>query len=222
MGPASPFARRRTGAPRGRDGPTRGFPRGGTPWVGPSTCASVPTVSARAWNGLVTVVMAVLVALIAVTVLVVDPVQTVGGDLGALYRAMGPGGWVGIGVLLLVWAAVVAALTVGALLLGHLGWREWQARDRAVAWTARLAPALGVSGLVAAVSVVVPGFPVGLAFFSTAEELGTAPLSGSISPLLAGIGTAGLVLLGLALCATIAVPLLAGRHAGRRADDRPR
>ncbi len=120
---------------------------------------------------------------------------------------------------MLVWAAAVAALTAGALLLGHLGWREWHSKDRTVAWMARLASVLGVSGLVAAASVVIPGFSLGLAFFTTAEGLGTAPASGSMSSLLLGIGMAGVALLGLAFCATIAVPALAGRHAGRRTDD---
>lgn len=172
-------------------------------------------MSARAWNSLVGGVMALLVALVTVTVLVVDPMQTVTRDLGSLYTEIGPRGWVGISVMLLVWAAGVAALTAGALLLGHIGWRDWRTRDRAVAWTARLAPALGVTGLVAAGSPIVPGFPMGLLFFTVAEGLGTAPLSGSISGLLAAIGFGGVVLLGLALVATIAVPVLAVRQTRR-------
>gem|GEM_PF-2659197 len=170
------------------------------------------------WNWFVSGAIALLAALIAVTTLVVDPVQTVSRDLGSLYLALGPRGWVGIAVIMLVCAAVVAGLTAGSLLLGHLGWREWQSRDRAVAWMARLAPVLGVSGLVAAASVVIPGFGMGLTFFMTAEALGTAPASGSMSSLLAAIGISGVVLLGLALCATIAVPVLAGRPARRHRD----
>lgn len=179
----------------------------------------VAAMSARVWNWLVTGVMALLVALIAVTGLVVDPAQTVSQDLGSLYRAIGPVGWIDLAVFMLVWAAAVAALTAGALHVGHLGWRRWRSEDRVVAWLARLAPLLGVSGLVAAVSVVIPGFPLGLAFFTTAEGLGTAPATGSMSPLRVGIGWGGVALLPLALCAAIAVPALAWRHAVRRADD---
>jgi len=169
-------------------------------------------MSPRSWNWFVAGVMALLVGLVTVTVLVIDPMQTVGRDLASLYLAIGPDGWIRIGVGLLVWAAVVAALTAGALRLGDLGWRHWHAKDRAVAWAARLAPVLGLTGLVAAGSVVFPGFPLGLAFFTTAEELGTAPASGSTSPLLAALGSGGVALLGLALCATTALLVLAGRH----------
>jgi hypothetical protein len=183
-------------------------------------------MSARVWNWWVSGLMAALVALVTVTVLVVDPAETVNRDLGSLYTAVGPRGWFGVAVLLLVWVSGVAALTAGALLLGHLGWRDWARRDRAVAWTGRLAPVLGVAGLVAAVSPIVPGFPLGLMFFTVAEGLGTAPLSGSISGLLAAIGTGGVVLLVLALCATIAMPVLAWRSRQRwsadTAEDRPR
>lgn len=125
-------------------------------------------------------------------------------------------GRVDIAVFMLTWAAGVAALTAGALRLGRLGRRDWHARDRALAWMARLAPVLGLTGPVAAGSVVFPWFPLGLAFFTRAEEMGTAPSSGSVSPLLTALAVGGVTLLLLALCATIAVPVLAGRHTGGR------
>lgn len=90
----------------------------------PAPHSSASRTSARAWNVGVAGVSAALVALIAATVLVVDPRETVSQDLGLLYPALGPDGWVDIAVLMAGWAAVVAALTAAALVLGHVGWRE--------------------------------------------------------------------------------------------------
>lgn len=155
--------------------------------------------------------MGALVVLVVVTVLVVDPAQTVSRDLGSLYAELGPGGWTGVVIALFVWLVVVVSLTVGALVVSHLTWVQRDRLGPPAAWTARVGTAATALGLVAAISPIVPGFPMGLMFFTIAEDLGTAPPSGSMSDLLLAISWFGVGCLLLAVVAVVAFAVLAHR-----------
>lgn len=122
--------------------------------------------------------------------LVVDPRETLGVDPQELGPVLPPDLAV---MLLAAYVAPVAALAVPALLLARLGWRDWQDRSRAAAWLWRLVPTVGLLGLVLLVAPLYPGFPLGLAAFTRAEELGVAPESGGTSGALVATGAVGAV-----------------------------
>lgn len=73
----------------------------------------------------------------------------------------------------------------------------------------------GGVGVVAALSIVVPGFPVALGFFTQAEALGTAPPTGDVSRQQLVLSAAGAGLVG-ASAVLLVVELVVRAAASRR------
>lgn len=144
--------------------------------------------------------MTALVGLLLWTLLVVEPAQLVPGDVNRLYAALGTSGRLSFAFLIGLWLCVVAAVTAGTVLLGSA---RGGAASPGRLFLRRATAAAGTFGLVAAVSAVVPGTQVRLAWYLLAEQLGIAPPTGSISDLLVGIlltgaGLVAVAVLGLA------------------------
>lgn len=174
--------------------------------AGVSTSVRTGRASRRFRAGLALALGAVLLWCLLV-LLVLDPMTTVSPDLAALYGDPLRGG---------------AAVAVVAVVLGSVAAGAWwtaagtdaaTGRDRGASARARdlslAASALCAPGAVATAAGVL-GFPVGLGFYTRAEDLGVAPPAGSLSTALAvtsGVGVAA-VAVG-ALLALVAVALRA-------------
>jgi len=146
----------------------------------------------RGWEAFVVTGMVTLVLLLLWTLMVVEPTETASGDPGSLYAAMDPSRWFSLAVLGCLWLCGVAAVTAVTVIAGSAGQRP---ASPAGLLPRRVTAATGGIGLVAAVSPVIPGFPVSLGWYTLAEQLGTAPPTGSMSDLSIGIFFTGCALL---------------------------
>lgn len=152
---------------------------------------------------------AVVIAGVAVTLLAVDPAQTVTSDLPRLYAQMGASAMGFVGTALAWAAAALWALRAGAAHLRGAGAGGWSG----------VAAAGGAAALLGAIvlSSVVPGILMGVAAYTQAEDGGFAPPTGSLGPVLAAVWTAGLALLAVgALLAAVRRLTAPSRRSGSR------